>query len=217
MDYTDRAVRPPSVLDDLLQRQASPLLTVLSGPSGVGKDAVLQRMKERGLGFHFVVTATTRPRRPNEVDGRDYFFVTPEAFARMIERGEMLEHAHVYNDYKGIPREQVRQALASGRDVLLRIDVQGAATIRSLCPEALLIFLTTGDEAELAARLRARHTEGGDDLQLRLETARQEWLQVDMFDYVLVNAEHRLDHTVDAILAILEAEHHRTRPRRVTL
>jgi guanylate kinase len=205
------------VLDDLLHRQAAPLLTVLSGPSGVGKDAVLQRMKERGLPFHFVVTVTTRPRRPNEIDGRDYFFVTPEAFAGMIERGEMLEHAHVYNDYKGIPKDQVRQALASGQDVLLRIDVQGAATIRSLCPEALLIFLTTRDEAELAARLRARHTEGGDDLQLRLETARQELQRLDMFDYVVVNPDHHLDHTVDVILAILEAEHRRTRPRRVTL
>jgi len=205
------------VLDDLLRRQTAPLLIVLSGPSGAGKDAVLQRMKERGLPFHFVVTATTRPQRPHEVDGRDYFFVSQEAFARMIERGELLEHAHVYNDYKGIPRDQVARALASGEDVLLRIDVQGAATIRSLCPEALLIFLTTRHEEELAARLRLRHTESSDDLQLRLDTARQELLQLDLFDYLVVNADHRLDHTVEAILAIIEAEHHRTRPRRVTL
>jgi guanylate kinase len=205
------------VLDDLLRRQAAPLLIVLSGPSGSGKDAVLQRMKERGLPFHFVITTTTRPRRANEVEGRDYFFVSPEAFAHMIERGELLEHARVYNDFKGIPRDQVRQALASGQDVVLRVDVQGAATIRSLCPEALLIFLSTRDEEELAARLRARRTESNDDLQLRLDTARQEWLRVEMFDYVVVNANHHLDHTVDQILAIIDAEHHRTRPRRVTL
>lgn len=205
------------MLDDLLQRQASPLLIVLSGPSGAGKDAVLQRMKERGLPFHFVVTATTRPRRPHEVEGRDYLFVSPEAFALMIERGELLEHAHVYNDYKGIPREQVARALDSGRDVLLRIDVQGAATIRSLCPEALLIFLSSQGEEELAARLRSRHTESRDDLHLRLETARQELLQLDLFDYVVINADYRLDHAVDTILAVIEAEHHRTRPRRVTL
>jgi len=217
VDYTERARRLANVFDDLLQRPASPLLIVISGPSGVGKDAVLQRMKERELPFHFVVTATTRPKRPNEVEGRDYFFLSPEAFARMIERGELLEHARVYNDYKGIPREQVRQALDSGRDVVLRIDVQGAATIRSLCPEALLVFLSTRTEEELAARLAARHTEAADDLHLRLETARQELRQVDMFDYVVVNADLRLDHAVDVILAIVEAEHHRTRPRRVTL
>ena len=206
-----------SVFATLLERQASPLLIVISGPSGVGKDAVMQRMKERDLPFHFVVTATTRPKRPNEVDGRDYFFVSQESFARMIERGELLEHAHVYNDYKGIPRQQVRQALDSGRDVILRIDVQGAATIRSLCPEALLIFLSTRSEEELSARLAARHTEAPDDLRLRLDAARQELRQVDMFDYVVVNADHQLDHTVDTILSIVEAEHHRTRPRQVSL
>ncbi|HET7011807.1 MAG TPA: guanylate kinase [Anaerolineales bacterium] len=202
---------------NLLERQASPLLIVISGPSGVGKDAVMQRMKERGLPFHFVVTATTRPKRPNEIDGRDYFFVSQDSFARMIERGELLEHARVYNDFKGIPREQVRQALDSGRDVILRIDVQGAATIRSLCPEALLIFLSTRTEEELSSRLAARHTESPDELRLRLDTARQELRQVDMFDYVVVNADHRLDHTVDMILSIVEAEHHRTRPRQVSL
>jgi guanylate kinase len=205
------------VFDELPQRQVSPLLIVISGPSGVGKDAVLQRMKERDLPFHFVVTATTRPKRPNEIDGRDYFFLSQDAFARMIERGELLEHARVYNDYKGIPREQVRRALDSGLDVILRIDVQGAATIRSLCPEALLIFLTTQTEDELAARLAARHTESPDNLRLRQEAARLELRQVDMFDYIVVNADHRLDHAVDAILSIVEAEHHRTRPRRVTL
>jgi guanylate kinase len=205
------------VFDRLPQRQVSPLLIVISGPSGVGKDAVLQRMKERDLPFHFVVTATTRPKRPNEIDGRDYFFLSQDAFARMIERGELLEHARVYNDYKGIPREQVRRALDSGLDVILRIDVQGAATIRSLCPEALLIFLSTQTEDELAARLSARHTESPDNLRLRQEAARLELRQVDMFDYIVVNADHRLDHAVDTILSIVEAEHHRTRPRRVTL
>ena len=205
------------MFDRLPQRQVSPLLIVISGPSGVGKDAVLQRMKERDLPFQFVVTATTRPKRPNEIDGRDYFFLSQDAFARMIERGELLEHARVYNDYKGIPREQVRRALDSGLDVILRIDVQGAATIRSLCPEALLIFLSTQTEDELAARLAARHTESPDNLRLRQEAARLELRQVDMFDYIVVNADDRLDHAVDTILSIVEAEHHRTRPRRVTL
>ena len=112
-----------------------PLLIVLSGPSGVGKDSVLNRMKERGLPFHFVVTATTRAKRPAETNGQDYFFVSSDEFARMIEANELLEYAIVYNDYKGIPKYQVRDALASGKDVIMRIDVQGAATIRKLVPD----------------------------------------------------------------------------------
>ena len=202
---------------DLMERQAQPLLIVISGPSGVGKDSVLQRMKERGLPFHFVVTATTRPRRPGETDGVDYHFLSHDQFAEMIEHGELLEYAIVYNDYKGIPKEQVRQALASGRDVVMRLDVQGAETIRELCPDALLIFLSTRTEDELERRLKARKTETPEGLKLRIATARQELNRVGMFDYYVVNADHRLDNTVDIILAIVQAEHHRTEPRRVTL
>ena len=203
--------------DDLLRRQAAPLLIVISGPSGVGKDAVLRRMKERGLPFHFVVTATSRPRRPTEVEGQDYIFVSRQDFDAMVARGEMLEHALVYNDRKGIPRQQVAQALASGRDVALRVDVQGAATIRSLAPEALLIFLLASSEAELERRLRARRTEAEEDLALRLQTARREIDQIDLFDYAVVNGDFALDGTVDTILAIIQAEHHRSRPRQVRL
>ena len=203
--------------DDLLRRQAAPLLIVISGPSGVGKDAVLRRMKERGLPFHFVVTATTRPRRSGEVEGRDYLFVSRQDFDGMVERGEMLEHALVYNDYKGIPRPQVAQALASGHDALLRVDVQGAATIRALAPEALLIFLLAGSEAELERRLRARHTESEKDLALRQQAARLEIERLDLFDYAVVNRDFALDGTVDTILAIIHAEHHRSQPRQVRL
>lgn len=203
--------------DDLLRRQAAPLLIVISGPSGVGKDAVLSRMKERGLPFHFVVTATTRPQRAGEVEGRDYLFVSPPEFQGMVARGEMLEHALVYNDYKGIPRQQVAQALASGRDVALRVDVQGAATIRSLAPEALLIFLLAASEGELERRLRARRTESEENLALRLQTARREIEKLDLFDYAVVNRDFALDTTVDTILAVIHAEHHRSRPRQVRL
>ena len=156
------------------QRRPQPLLIVISGPSGVGKDTVIQRMKERNLPFHFVVTATTRPARPEEQQGVDYFFVSHDQFAEMIEQGELLEYAIVYNDYKGIPKAQVREALASGKDVVMRVDVQGAATVRELCPQALLIFLTTQDEDELVARLLARKTETPEGLKLRIATARQE-------------------------------------------
>ncbi len=195
----------------------SPLLIVISGPSGVGKDTVIQRMKERRLPIHFVVTATTRPPRPGERHGVDYFFISREEFARMIDEDELLEYALVYNDYKGIPKQQVREALASGKDVIMRIDVQGAATVRKICPEALLIFLTTETEEELVRRLERRKTESPEDLKLRIATARQELKRMDEFDYVVVNRENALEETVDTIVAIIQAEHHRIPHRKVSL
>lgn len=202
---------------DFRLSQFYPLLIVISGPSGVGKDTVVQALKERGLPFHFVVTATTRPPRPGEVNGRDYFFVSKEEFARMIEANELIEYAIVYNDYKGIPKQQVRQALASGKDVIMRLDVQGAATVRRLAPEAVLIFLTTQSEEELVARLRKRQTDSAEDLSLRIATARQELKRAKEFDYVIVNRDGAIEETVDTVIAIIRAEHHRVHPRRVTL
>lgn len=194
-----------------------PLLIVISGPSGVGKDTVMQRMKERGMPFHFVVTANTRPRRENEVQGVDYFFVSKDEFARMIEQDELIEYAVVYSDYKGIPKQQVREALASGKDVVMRLDVQGAETVRKLMPEALLIFLTTESEEELVERLKARKTEKPEELALRIATARKELERVESFDYVVINHENKLDETVDTVGAIIDAEHHRVDHREVSL
>lgn len=203
--------------ENLLKRHKTPLLVVISGPSGVGKDTVIEHMKQLGLPFHFVITATTRPARADETDGVDYFFLSHDQFAEMIERGELLEYAIVYNDYKGIPKQQVREALESGQDVVMRLDVQGAETIRQLYPEALLIFLTTRTEDELVKRLEARKSETPEGLKLRIATARQEMKRVEMFDYLVVNADSQLEKAVDTILAIIQAEHHRTRPRQVTL
>ncbi len=194
-----------------------PMLIVISGPSGVGKDSVVQGLKERGLPVHFVVTATTRPRRDGEVQGQDYFFVSKEEFARMIEDQELIEYAFVYNDYKGIPKKQVREALASGQDVLMRLDVQGAATVRRLAPEAILIFLTTQNEEELVDRLKTRKSEKPGELSLRIATARQELKRVDEFDYVIVNSDGCLDKTIETVEAIILAEHQRVIPRRVSL
>jgi guanylate kinase len=194
-----------------------PLLIVISGPSGVGKDSVVQHMKKRGLPFHFVITATTRPPRADEVHGVDYFFCSKEEFAEMIEQDELIEYAFVYNDYKGIPKSQVRAALTSGKDVVMRLDVQGAATIRALCPEAVLIFLITDNEDELMARLLQRRTENQAELKLRIATARKELQRVDEFDYVVLNRNDRLDETVDKIEAIISAEHQRVHHRQVTL
>lgn len=198
-------------------RQHLPLLIVISGPSGVGKDTVIQRLKERAFDMHFVVTMTSRPERPNEVNGVDYWFVSKEEFQRMIDADELLEHALVYGEHKGIPKAQVREALDSGLDVVLRIDVQGAATIRKLEPNAVLIFLTTATEEELIRRLKDRKTETPEKLKLRIETARQEYLRLNEFDYVVVNRVGQLDETVDTILSIVDAEHHASNPRKVTL
>lgn len=203
--------------DDFKLPSSPALLIVLSGASGVGKDTILQRMKERGMPFHFVITATSRPPRQGEVDGHDYFFVSKDEFAHMIEQGELLEHAIVYGQHKGIPKQQVRQALESGQDVVMRIDVQGAETVRSLCPEALLIYLMPETEEALIRRLRLRQTESAEQLQLRIDTARQELRRIQAFDYFVVNADHRLDEAVDVIRAIIDAEHHRVHARRVTL
>ncbi len=198
-------------------RKPEPLLIVISGPSGVGKDSVVQRMIERGFPFHFVVTATTREKRANEVHGRDYWFLSKDEFAHMIEENELIEYAIVYGDYKGIPKAQVREALSSGKDVIMRLDVQGAETVRKLAPEALLIFITCESEEELERRLRERKTETADSLSLRIATARKELQRLDAFDYVIVNQDFHLDDTVDKVRAIISAEHLRVHHRKVTL
>lgn len=194
-----------------------PLLVVISGPSGVGKDAVLKAMQQRGLVLHYVVTMTSRAPRNGEVEGVDYFFVSREGFEALIEQDEFIEYANVYNDYKGIPKSQIRQALASQRDVILRVDVQGAKTLRSLCPDAVLIFLIPSNEKEWLERLRSRKSETAESLALRLDTAKKELENLGEFDYVVVNAQDRLKDTVDTIEAIIRAEHHRVEPRKVSL
>ena len=197
--------------------QYEPLLVVISGPSGVGKDTVIKCMKERNQPIHFVITATNRPPRAGEVRGVDYFFVSTDEFAAMIEHDELIEYALVYNDYKGVPKEQVRHALASGKDVVMRVDVQGAATIKDLCPDALLIFMTTQDEDELVKRLKARQTETPEDLNMRIATARKELQRIKDFDYVVINRDSHLDEAVNTVLDIIHAEHHRVEQRKVTL
>ena len=194
-----------------------PLLIVISGPSGVGKDSVIARLRERNLPLHFVITATTRPQRENEQHGRDYFFVSQAEYDEMLEKGELLEHATVYGQGYGIPKQQVREALASGKDVILRVDVQGAATIRKICPEVLDIFLTTPNEQELVERLIARDTETREAFELRMATAKDEFKRMDEFDYFVINRKDHLNEAVDKIVAILQAEHQRVHPRKVTL
>jgi guanylate kinase len=192
---------------DFYAREWSPMLVVISGPSGVGKDTVLQRLKERDFPFAFVVTMTTRPRRESEVDGRDYFFVTRETFTEMIRSDELLEYSMVYGDYKGIPKEQVRRAWDSGKDIIMRIDVQGAAKVRTIVKQAVTIFLIPESEPELVRRLTERKTETPEGLNRRIATAREEMKHLCEFDYVVVNPANHVDIAVDKIKQIIAAEH----------
>lgn len=202
---------------DPYERKDQPLLIVISGPSGVGKDSVLEAMQRRNYPFHFVVTATSRPPRADEVDGVDYFFVSEAEFQELIRQDELLEHAMVYRQYKGIPKQQVRDALASGKDVVMRLDVQGAATVRRLVPDAVLIFLSASSEEELVERLRRRKTESEAQLQYRIRVAQDEMRRIGEFDYVVINHECALDQAVDRVLHIIAAEHCRVQQRVVTL
>jgi guanylate kinase len=193
--------------DNLYRHPRHPLLIVISGPSGVGKDTVAQLLMEQSDSYHFVVTATTRPPRAGEIHGKDYFFLTNDEFARMIEEDELLEYAFVYNDYKGIPKQQIRDALASGKDVIMRVDPQGAATLRKIVPQAIFIFLTAESEQAMVKRLRERKSETPEGLNLRIATARQEMKRIREFDYWVINADDQREGAVRQILAIIEAAH----------
>lgn len=195
----------------------NPLLVILSGPSGVGKDALLTKLKKSGRPYYFIVTVTTRPHRPGEKEGVPYHFVTPEEFQGMIERGELLEWATVYGNLYGTPKRQVKEALARGQDVILKVDVQGAATIKGIAPNAVFIFLAPPSMEELIERLKQRNTESPQTLQARLEAARREMEQLPMFDYVVVNPRDRADKAAAQIEAIISAEKCRVSPRAIRL
>lgn len=203
--------------NDIYHFEYAPLLIVISGPAGVGKDSLLKRLQEREDDFHFVVTATDRPPRPGEIHGVDYFFVSTEEFLSMKEQDDLLEQAIVYGQHKGIPKRQVRRALESGKDVVMRIDVQGATTIRKIVPDAVTIFLTAPSEKEQEQRLRERGGDSPLQLEERIRTAQEEMNAMHTFDYVVVNRHHQLDEAVNQVLAIIEAEHCRVKPRKATL
>lgn len=188
-----------------------PLLVVISGPSGVGKDAVLADLRETHPELFFAVTATTRPKRPGETDNLDYIFLTPGRFDQLLSLGEFLEHAHVYGNQYGVPKGPLRDAMAAGKDVVVKVDVQGAATIRELAPDAFLIFLAAPSMEELEHRLTTRKTESPQQLALRIETAREEMGQADAFDCVIVNETDAVHGTVEQVVDVVSAE--RANPR----
>ena len=193
------------------------LLIVLSGPSGVGKDAVLARMKKLGYPLEYVTTVTTRPQRAKERNNVDYHFVSTERFQEMISHNELLEWANVYGNWYGVPKQPIRQALDEGRDIIVKVDIQGAATIKKVLPQAVLVFLVPPSEEELAIRLRERHTELPFDLALRIKTADEEMKQLPLFDYVVVNKRGEIDLAVSQIEAIITAEKSRVTPREISL
>jgi guanylate kinase len=180
---------------------------VISGPSGVGKGTVVRRLLAADPSLYYSVSAKTRAPRPGEVDGRDYWFVSESRFDELIERGELLEFASMFGHRSGTPAEPVASMRASGRDVLLEIDVQGAAQIRAAVPDAVLIFLRPPSREELLRRLRARGTERGADLDRRLAMVDEEMAQADWFDEVVVNDD--VDRAVAEVAAILARYGHR--------
>jgi guanylate kinase len=183
-----------------------PLLVVLSGPSGAGKDAVLDELERRGRAFHRVVTCTTREPRPNEHDGIDYHFLTEDEFEELVDDGGLLEHATVYGESYGVPKKQVLDKLAEGLDVYVRTDVQGAASIKRLMPNAVRIFIAPPSLEELETRIRNRNTDDEARIQRRLATARSEMARRGEFEHVLINETDALDATVDRLIEILESE-----------
>ena len=196
---------------------APPLLTIISGPSAAGKGSLIAELRRLNRPWHFAVTATTRPMRPGEVDGQDYIFMDEADFLRMRERDELLESAQVYNRWYGVPRRQVRDPLIAGRDVILEIDVQGAATIRSIAPEALSIFVMPASMDELRSRFASRGTEDAAAIERRLQEASAELARIGEYDYRVVNRTGELDAAVRAVDAIIAAEKCRVNPRLVQM
>jgi guanylate kinase len=196
----------------------SPLLIVISGPSGAGKDATLAKMKDLGYSFHYVVTATTRPKRQGEIDRVHYRFISDEQFQKMVKAKKFLEWAKVYGYYYGVPKDEIKKALDLGQDVIIKVDVQGATTIKRIIPEAIFIFVTPPSLDELTTRLKQRNNHhSSSDMKIRLATAQKEMDCMPQFDYLVVNNNNNIGLTAAKISAIILAEKCRVNPRQIEL
>ena len=199
-------------------KHINPIVVVISGPSGVGKDVMIERMIESDrIGFHFTVTATTRDPRPGEVDGINHHFVTVDDFVNLISADNLLEWAQVYGNYYGVPKQQVREALTNGNHVIIRVDVQGAKRLREIIPEALMIFIIPPSLDVLKSHLKKRGVDTETEMTQRLEAASEEISQASLFDFTVTNEEGRLDDTVNQVVGIIESESHRITPRKVDI
>lgn len=194
-----------------------PLLLVISGPSGVGKDAIIARLCRKNSGIKYIVTATTRKKRPNEIDKKHYHFIDRIKFDKMKESDELLEWAQVYGNYYGVPGNDVKKALQDYNTVIIKVDVQGAITLKKKIPAAIFIFLMPPSEAELHNRLITRGDMDKDDLAHRLDIARHEMQKIHEFDYVIENSTDNIQEAVSAVKSIIVAERCRVRPREIII
>ena len=188
-----------------LRSVRQPRVFVLSGPSGVGKDSLIERLREYEPATHFTVTATTRPQRSNEIDGTHYHFFAMDDFEYRLANGEFLESAMVYGNRYGVLKAPVAAALAAGQDVVIKIDVNGAATIRELIPQSTSIFLAPESMDSLRERLRYRKTESDEVIARRFEEASRELLRAGEFNYVVFNETHGMLKAVQDVRAILQS------------
>jgi guanylate kinase len=199
------------------QAKGRNLVIVISGPSGVGKDATIARIKQSGLKFHHVTTATTRDKRPGETDGVDYFFISSDEFSKRISKDEFLEYAEVYGNYYGVLKNEVRQGLLKGGDVLIKVDVQGAITLKRKMPDAVFIFLLPPSAEDLLQRISNRKADTEKDVGLRMGMLTEELNSLALFDYAVVNRNNDLEETVAAVKAIIAAERCRVKKRSVNI
>ena len=205
--------RPDGVIDGV----PGAMLVIISGPSGVGKDTIIDALRERSHDpeFRYVVTCTTRSPRPGEVDGVDYQFLSRDDFLRLRAARQLLEANEVHGNWYGSPRDQVREAVATGRHAILKIDVQGAQVVKEQVSEAVLIFVVPPTLETLFARLRTRATETADQLELRQRNAAVELARQDDYDHVVVNETGQVERTAELIDQIIAEERRRHADRRV--
>jgi guanylate kinase len=200
-----------------IRARRRPRVFIISGPSGVGKDAVIDRLKESEVDTHFAITATTREKRANEIDGLHYYFLSPEEFSQWMQEGKLLEHAQVYQHHYGVPREPISVALKRGQDVIIKIDVQGAAAIRAMIPEAVGIFLAPESMESLYTRLSARKTDNAERLAKRFAVAGVELERATEFDFVVFNETNGLLRAIEDIRAIMSSVRAQTRQADVSV
>jgi guanylate kinase len=192
-------------------------LVVISGPSGVGKDSIIEKMCEEIAVHKYIVTVTTREKRPGEIDGKHYHFITKSNFDHMIEKNELLEWAMVYGYYYGVPRKDVIDSLGKHETVIIKVDVQGALSIKKSVSGAVFIFIMPPSESVLYERLINRGYISEEDLQRRFSIARDEMNKIDYFDYVVENNTDNIESAVSDIKSIITAERCRVNPEQIRI